>query len=125
MSEVTRSRMYSLLVQGKSIKDVASTTGVSYGYVAATRSKMVKAGILEPIHAFAKRTRKKNNPEISVFNPSAKEIEVPAVEDSTPIEENTPVLATNFTRLIVNDTEVNISKAKEVVINRKGIKIVY
>ena len=119
MQESQKKQLHALLLEGKSNKDISVETGLNYSLVANTRTKLMKAGVLERL-----RTRTKKNVKADVTPRIKKNVPSSDLTTPTPTKE-TPVLAHNFTRLLVNDTEVNITKAKEVIINADGIKIVY
>lgn len=113
LPETTVRTIQTKLIRGKNTAEIATKAKVSYYVVNSIRKKMIETGVLSAT-AVPKRTgRPKKNPTTVLPNLRKTEVKTTETLDKT------------FTKLIVNDTVVDIQNATSVIVDTNGVKIMY
>lgn len=100
-----------LLISGASLKETAELTGLSYQKTQYLRTKLVKAGALQPLHKMTKKRR--STPRVN------------RIQRVSTL--NTETQSTNFDgiKLVINGTQLNIRDAKSVDVSTGLVDIKY
>lgn len=106
----TLGEVNALLISGTSLKETVELSGLDYQKVQYLRSKLVKAGALQPLHKVTKKrrnTRLNRTQRVSTLN----------TETQSP--------AFDGIKLVINGTELNIRNAKSVDVSTGLVDIKY
>ena len=117
LPESVRNEATRLFVAGARIIDVAKKLNTNYNQVCHLRNRLVKAGILSPLIATSKRMRTRKSKQIAV---AAKVRSNERTDMETQYNGNSKV-----TRLMVNNTRIDIHDAAQVIVMSNGVKVLY
>lgn len=106
----TLGEVNALLIKGTSLKETVQRSGLAYEKVHYLRSKLVKAGALQPLH---KTTKKRRNTRLN------------RTQRVSTLNTETPSTNYDGIKLVINGTQLNIRNAKSVDVYAGLVDIKY
>lgn len=106
----TLGEVNALLISGTSLKETAELSGLDYTKVHYLRSKLVKAGALQPLHSSRKKRATRNN-----------RLQKQAVTQVNNVSNQ----AENGIKLVINGIKLNIRNVKAVDVAAGHVDIQY
>ena len=113
LSPETLKEIQTMLINGSGFQEVMTKTGISYHNARYVRTKLVKAGLLEPYYVMSKKKRAQVN-----------RVSTRKISSAQPL--TTSFLSRNDSvRLVINGVPVDIKNAKSVTVSSELIDIKY